>query len=65
MGVSGVVVQGGVEVGDAEEEGDEEDESKTGVHEVAANHCAGHSNSGILDFLRHVCCSIGTYILSA
>lgn len=53
------VVDGALDVDDAEEVGDEEDEAERAVQHVRPHHCLWHGAAGVLDLLRHVRCGVG------
>lgn len=53
-GVAGGVVQGGVEVGDAEEVGGEHDDAEGAVEDIAPEHGAGDCEGGVSDFFGYV-----------
>lgn len=59
MRVASGIVERGVEVGDHEHVGDEEDDAKGAIEEVRAEHGAGDCFAGVLDLFRHVRCSVG------
>ena len=52
--VAGRGVEGGLQVADAEEEGDDGGEAEDAVDEDGEEHAARHDDGGVLDFFRHV-----------